>query len=233
MTASSKPNPYSRFIPREEIGVVDSWHFSSMDENEDSDSAALQAETQEPSEERLDEIRQQAYNEGFAHGHATGGQEVREALELPLRQSAEKTAVRMGELLHGMTDQLLASEQSISRQLLELACDLARQIVRQELSVNTSTLRPVIGEALELITDDGLPTTVRMNPQDLAVMQSALQETLGENAPEFVADPAITPGGCVLQSASTSVDATIEKRWARTIGNLGLSIAWATEDSDV
>jgi flagellar assembly protein FliH len=37
----------------------------------------------------------------------------------------------------------------------------------------------------------------------------------------------------VLQSASTSVDATIEKRWARTIGNLGLSIAWATEDSDV
>jgi flagellar assembly protein FliH len=105
--------------------------------------------------------------------------------------------------------------------------------VRQELSVNTSTLRPVIGEALELITDDGLPTTVRMNPQDLAVMQSALQETLGENAPEFVADPAITPGGCVLQSASTSVDATIEKRWARTVGNLGLSIDWATEDIDV
>jgi flagellar assembly protein FliH len=233
MTASSKPNPYSRFIPREEIGAVDSWHFSAMDEDGDSASAALLSETQEPSEERLDEIRQQAYNEGFAHGHATGGQEVREALELPLRQSAEETAVRMGELLHGMTDQLLASEQSISRQLLELACDLARQIVRQELTVNTSSLRPVIGEALELITDDGLPTTVRMNPQDLAVMQSALQETLGENAPEFVSDPAITPGGCVLQSASTSVDATIEKRWSRTIGNLGLSIEWAKDDIDV
>jgi flagellar assembly protein FliH len=128
-----------------------------------------------------------------------------------------------------MADQLLNSEQKISRQLLELACDIARQVVRQELTVNTRQLRTVIGEALEMIVDDGLTATVRMHPDDLALMKDALVETLGENAPEFVADVTITPGGCLLHTPSMAVDATVEKRWARAVGNLGLSVAWESD----
>ncbi len=60
-------------------------------------------------------------------------------------------------------------------------------------------------------------------------MQDALTETLGENAPDFMGDPTITPGGCMVKSPSTTVDATIEKRWARAVGNLGLSSEWASE----
>jgi flagellar assembly protein FliH len=88
----------------------------------------------------------------------------------------------------------------------------------------------VIGEALELLVEDGLPAAVRMHPDDLAAMKGSLLETLGDNAPELVADPAITPGGCVVQSPSATVDATLEKRWARAVGNLGLNLAWDTQD---
>ena len=71
-----------------------------------------------------------------------------------------------------------------------------------------------------MIVDDGLPSTVRMHPDDLALMKYVLIETLGENAPEFVADVTITPGGCVIHTPSMAVDATVEKRWARAVGNL-------------
>ena len=37
------------------------------------------------------------------------------------------------------------------------------------------------------------------------------------------------PGGCLVQSPSSAGDATIEKRWARAIGNLGLSLEWNPE----
>ena len=181
----------------------------------------------------LQEARQQAYAEGFQHGHDAGSQETRDALEAVIRRSAEETAVRMGQLLHSMGDQLIAAEQHIARQILELSCDIARQVVRQELKVNTRHLRAVIGEALEQMVEDGLPATVRMNPEDLALMKGALLETLGENAPELVADPDISPGGCLIQSLSSVVDATIEKRWARAVGNLGLSLDWNPEDADV
>lgn len=239
MTASSKPTPkpaasktnaYSRFIPREEIDEVASWSFSSMDSN----LAPLEAgERDEPGateSENLQAVREQAWAEGYARGREQGEQDTRAAMTEPLQQALAANALRMGELMHGMADQLLASEQKISRQLLELACDIARQVVRQELKVNTRQLRTVIGEALEMIVDDGLPSTVRMHPDDLALMKDALIETLGENAPEFVADVTITPGGCVIHTPSMAVDATVEKRWARAVGNLGLSVDWGGDE---
>jgi flagellar assembly protein FliH len=236
MTASSKPpakaSAFSRFIPREEIDAVAAWSFSSMDASETRVVPAPAPEpepasvTDEVLEQRLQEARQQAYAEGFQHGHDAGSQETRDALEATIRRSAEDTAVRMGQLLHSMGDQLIASEQLIARQILELSCDIARQVVRQELKVNTRHLRAVIGEALEQMVEDGLPATVRMHPQDLALMKGALIETLGDAAPDLVADPDISPGGCLIQSPSSTVDASIEKRWSRAVGNLGLSLDW-------
>jgi flagellar assembly protein FliH len=37
----------------------------------------------------------------------------------------------------------------------------------------------------------------------------------------------------VVESRTNSVDATIEKRWLRAIGNLGLSEPWNPADADV
>lgn len=239
MTASSKAPPktsnFSRFIPREEIDAVSAWHFSAVD---GSDAAPEPEPETEPEpnlllEHAVAEARQQAFADGFAHGHDAGGKEVRDALEAAMRRTAEETAVRMGQLMHGMAEQLIAAEQHIGRQILELACDIARQVVRQELQSHTGHLRAVIGEALEQIVEDGLPATVRMHPDDLALMKGALLETLGENAPDFVADVTITPGGCLVQTPSATVDATIEKRWTRALGNLGLDEPWQPEAGDV
>ncbi|MCY1358670.1 Flagellar assembly protein FliH [compost metagenome] len=106
-------------------------------------------------------------------------------------------------------------------------------MVRQELQCNPQHLRPVISEALAQLVDDGLPATVRMNPGDLALMKGALLENLGPSAPDFVADNNISAGGCLVESASTGVDASIEKRWLRAIANLGLSSPWNPENADV
>lgn len=236
MKASSKPSTHTRFIPREEIDGVSAWHFSSMDGSDALPVAAAVEAEPEPDkalEEALQEARQQAYADGFAHGHDTGSKEVRDALEAAMRRTIEETGVRMGQMLHGMAEQLIAAEQKIGRQILDLACDIARQVVRQELQSNTVHLRAVIGEALEQIVEDGLPATVRMHPDDLALMRGALMETLGENAPDFVADVTITPGGCLLQTPGATVDATIEKRWTRALGNLGMDAPWNPEAGDV
>lgn len=230
MKASSKPNPYARFIPREEIDGCSAWLFSSMDGDKDragpQDSAEEEAEETAISAEALQAAREQAYAEGFACGHNAGAQEVRDALEATVRKTAEETAVRMAQLLHNTREHLSKSEEQISRHILALSIDLARQVVRQEITTNTQHLRPVIAEALSQLVEDGLPATVRMNPGDLALMKGALQETLANPKPEFVADAAVSAGGCLVESASMAVDATVEKRWARAVGNLGLDSTW-------
>ena len=91
----------------------------------------------------------------------------------------------------------------------------------------------MVNEALSQLIDDGLPTRVRMNPDELALMKGALLETLGEPGLELIADPSISPGGCVLESATNSVDATVEKRWLRAIGNLGLNTPFDPTNAEV
>jgi flagellar biosynthesis/type III secretory pathway protein FliH len=80
---------------------------------------------------------------------------------------------------------------------------------------------------------DALEATVRMHPGDLALMKGALLETLASPTPEFVADATVSPGGCLVESATMAVDATIEKRWSRAVGNLGLDAAWNPGNADV
>ena len=224
---SSKPHPHSRFIPREEIQGVAAWKFSAVDGSEEVPAAAdLGEEPDAVTTEALQLARQEAHAEGFQRGREAGGQEVRDALEATVRKTAEETAVRMAQMLHNTRDHLKKSEEQISRHILELACDLARQVVRQQLRGDPAHLKPVIEEALSQLVEDGLPATVRMHPGDLTLMKGALQETLASPLPEFVADPAISPGGCLIESASMAVDATIEKRWARAVGNLGLDLPW-------
>jgi flagellar assembly protein FliH len=234
MRALSKSNPHSRFVPREEIDGVSAWKFSSMDGEEEEALPEVAAPEADPMDHAaVQEALEAAYQQGYAEGHETGVNETRAAMQDEILRVTDATAVRMGELMHNVTDQLLSNEQTIARQILDLACELARQVVRQELKTNTGHLRAVIGEALEMMIDDSLPSAVHMNPNDLVVMQKSLLETLGENAPEFIADPAVSPGGCLVKSPSSTVDATIEKRWARAIGNLGLDASWQREDSDV
>lgn len=230
---ASKGNPHSRFIPREEIEGVAAWHFSAVDGSETHTHAAETEKSEGVASELLKEARQQAYADGFERGHEAGSQEVRDALEATVRKTAEETAVRMAQLLHNTKDLLRKSEEKIARHILELACDLARQVVRQALVSDTQHMKPVITEALAQLIDDGLPATVRMNPGDLALMKGVLQETLNSPLPEFVADAQISPGGCLIESATSAVDATIEKRWSRAVGNLGMNVAWNPGDSDV
>ncbi|MCW5654306.1 flagellar assembly protein FliH [Hydrogenophaga sp.] len=214
------------------------WHFSAVDGSEASGPASG-TEHEGVTTEVLQQARQQAHAEGFMRGRDAGAQEVRDALEATLRKTAEETGVRMALLLRNSREQLKKSEEQISRHILELACDIARQVVRRELQGDPAPLKPVIAEALAQLIEDSQPATVRMHPGDLTLMKGALQETLGNPPPEFVADPEVSPGGCLIESASMTVDATIEKRWARSVGNLGLDMPWNAgttanpEDADV
>ena len=246
MASSNKPaaksSLHSRFIPREEIDAVASWQFSAIG-GVTEPAPLLEVPAPPPPAPVIDEsdvreAREQSfaagyadgYAEGYAKGHESGSHEVRDALQDATRKQADDLAEHIASVVKSMTDDLLDREQDMARQTLLLACEIARQVVRHEIRTNPQLLRPVIGEALEMIIDDGLPASVHMNPDDLARMHDALSQTLGENAPDFVGDSQVAPGGCVVHTPSCTVDASIERRWIRAVGNLGVNLEWTAED---
>ena len=239
---------YSRFIPSEEVGAVTQWKFGAVD---GSDLVEPEPVPELPVEEVDEELlaRQEAerqaliqranddgYAEGLAHGQEQTALEWQRRMDDYIAGQGREAAQRLQGALQTLDASLLDMQQAMAQQLLELACDIARQVVRQELSVNPRALLPVVREAVGMLVAEGRPATVRLNPADLeAVAQPLREEQGGPGAKtpdvQWIADAAVAPGGCLVESAGTVVDGSLDKRWQRAIAALGLQSPWQEEES--
>lgn len=233
--SNKSTSPYTRFIPREEIDAVSAWRFSNVDGTPHADEikAREAALTPEVLQASVKAAAEQAREEGFAAGHQAGCDETRAALEEPARLASQHMAKEAQEaydsILAQMREQIAQAQDQMAHTVLHMACELARQVVRRELSVDPNALKPALDEALAALINDTLPVTVRLNPSDLERLDAWESTATRTTPPKFVADLKVSPGGCLVEAPGQTVDATLEKRWARAIGNLGLESAWEVD----
>ncbi len=144
-----------------------------------------------------------------------------------------EAAERLAQVAQSLQDSLAGLQQAMAREVLQLACDIARQVVRQEIGVNPQAMLPVVREALAMLVGEGRAATVRLNPADWAALQQPLREEFGAGGIQWLADAAVEPGDCLVESAGMVVDGTLDKRWRRAIAALGLTGGWREEtDAD-
>lgn len=237
MMPSSNQRSYSRFIPSEEVGDFKQWKFAAVDgsdlvepEPEPEPVAELPAELDEAAQQALvQQACDDAYAEGFAQGQAQTALEWQRRMDEYTAQQGQEAAQRMQSALQTLEASLIDMQQHMAQQVLELACDIARQVVRQELSVNPNALLPVVREAVGMLVTEGRPATVRLNPEDMEAMAQPLREEINAPGVQWMADAAVPAGGCMVESAGTVVDGSIDKRWQRAIASLGLQSPWDDE----
>lgn len=231
-THSSKSRLYARFIPSEEVGDVTQWQFGSVD---GSDAKVEVPEEEVPVVVELDEaarqeLLEQACAQAFAQGQEQGSAQAalqwQQRMDDYIAGQGQEAAQRMDALVQTLEARLQELQQNMAQDVLELSCEIARQVVRQELRSNPQALMPVVQEALGMLVDDGRPATVRLNPQDHALVADALAQHLAAAKLQWVADAMVPLGGCLAEQAGMVVDGTLEKRWQRAIAPLGLASAW-------
>lgn len=225
---------HSRFIPGEEIEAVTDWDFGAVDQKSVRFAAKLKAQALAEEQAKGDVLRQagfsDGYAEGFAQGHAQATLEGQRQLTEYIATQGQELSRSFGRMIETAQAQLAEHEQDMAQGVLELACELARQVLRHELSSNPNALQPVIREALGVLAIDSKAALVRMNPLDLDVLEDALRAEFPHLSLTLLADTSITRGGCLVESAGTVVDGTVEKRWKRAVASLGLETAWEVSD---
>jgi len=238
MMPSSNQRSYSRFIPSEEVGDFKQWKFAAVDgsdlvepEPEPEPVAELPVELDEAAQQALvQQACDDAYAEGFAQGQAQTALEWQRRMDEYIAQQGQEAAQRLQGVLQTLDASLIDMQQQMAQQVLELACDIARQVVRQELSVNPNALLPVVREAVGMLVNEGRPATVRLNPVDMEAMAEPLREEINAPGVQWMADATVPAGGCLVESAGAVVDGSIDKRWQRAIASLGLQSPW--DDGD-
>ena len=223
----------SRFIPGEELGTVAGWDFGAVDQASVRFAAKVKAREMAEEHSRENEARQLGFSDGYAQGHAQATLEGQRLIAEYIETQGQDAARQFGQLFESTNEQIAQSQQVMAKGVLELACELARQVLRHELSVNPNALQPVIREALSVLAIDSKAAFVRLNPVDLDVLQDVVKQEFSGLALSLLSDASVTRGGCLVESSGTVVDGTIEKRWGRAVAKLGLESAWeVSNDAD-
>lgn len=226
--AAAKPS-YGRIIPKEEIGDdVQAWRpelFGGVKASKPPISAPPPPEPKAPPpppppdpREILAAVRQQGYQDGLRDGMASA-----EAFK---QSHARQVAAQVGALVQGFDAAFAELEARLADALTQASVALARQVVREELRQHPEHIARIAHEAIEALMLSARHVRLRVNPEDLPLIEAGAGDTLRQRGASLVADPAISRGGCVVESDIAGVDAQIERRWALAAAQLGQRSDW-------
>jgi flagellar assembly protein FliH len=163
-----------------------------------------------PTADEVASIEQQAREEGLRAGLAEA------------RAGNERTAA----LLAGVPVAVARMEREIADAVVKLAVDLARQIVRESLTVKPELIVPVVSEAISGIARSAEPGGIHVHPDDLAILQERLGDALAHGNWKAFGDERVQRGGCRIEFTGGQVDASIATRWQRVMAQLDRQDDW-------
>jgi len=161
---------------------------------------------------RLQELQQQAYDEAFQKGHAEG--------VAAGEQLVRQRAARYDELLRALSKPFDRLDESVEKQLVELAIAMVKQLFRREVKINPTHIIGVVREAVQLLPVSSRNVQVHLHPDDASLVRESLSPAEGEPAWSIVEDPLITHGGCRITTDNSQIDATAEARLQSVIQNI-------------
>ena len=202
--------------------------------DEDASAQLREDEVQALLEQARQEAHAAGYQEGLQTGHGQGleegtqqaGAEWQHRFDDYQAQQGRQAAEQLQGLLQAAQQGVHGIQQRMAPDVLQLACDIARQVVRQELRSNPQALLPVVREALDMMSAETKPATVRLNPQDWERLQEPLKAAHPQPKIEWLADASVKAGDCLVESAGAQVDGGLERRWQRAVAALGLVSTW-------
>ena len=176
------------------------------------------------------EGREDGLKEGRAAGHAEGTEAGRqEGYQAGLaegRAEAARQAERLSALSGACADSLARLEAEMGQALLTLALDVARQVVRDTLSVAPERVLGAVREVLHFDVKDAAPLRLWVNAADHEIVAANLADDLRGAGWKLLVDDTILPGGCRAETALGTIDATLQTRWRRVAASLGKQHEW-------
>jgi len=216
----SLPRTRSGEVPRlgGEGDPVQSWAPPLIDRvSENLDLAeAPPAPTAEELEAMYEAARAEGHAAGLAEGRALGAAQARAEGEARQREiGAELLAV-----LAMAARPLETLDGEVENALVDLTICIARQIIRRELRTNPGEVVAVVREALGQLPMATRERKLYLHPEDIPMVRQALGLADSEHGWRLEADPLLTRGGCLVETETSYIDATVESRIAAVVRDL-------------
>ena len=184
----------SKFIPLEGLKHVN-----------DSENAG--DDTLKKTQENFDRLEQEAYEKGFAQGEKDG-------VEL-----GEKKAAKIIENIEKLFNDINSLKQDVlkenEKEILDLIFAVVEKIVHHEVKQDDTAIKEAILNALDMAVEKS-KIIFNVNPDDYEFVEKLRPDLFRQNneikSIVVTSDPAISRGGCFLETSRGNIDATIESK---------------------
>jgi flagellar assembly protein FliH len=175
-----------------------------------------------PTVEELEGIREDARKDGYQEGHEAGHADAMDLAKEALKGELEHVRV----IADNFSTALQDADQLIANEVLELALQLAKGMLKNALQVKPELILPIVRDAIEYLPVLQQPALLVLHPDDAATVRAGIGEELDKGGWRVVEDPSVGRGGCKVDTASNTIDATAAARWQRLSHALGKEVDW-------
>lgn len=175
--------------------------------------------TAEEIERMHEEVRLAGFEEGRRAGHAEGLEAGHAEGYAAGKADAQAEAARLAELADGLDAALKALDGEVADEIMALAIEMARRMVRRTLDVHPETVLETVRSALQLLPQGH--AQIHLNPEDLALVREHLGDQLAHAGHRLQEDVQLRRGECKIDGQGAQVDATLDTRWRRVLESIG------------
>lgn len=147
-------------------------------------------------------IEREAFSKGYAQGERAGMDAAATRADAMLRrlaQTIEELGALRSEMIH-----------RTERQAVQLVLAIAERIVQREVTLDRTLLLAIARVALDRLGECG-SATIRLHPDDFQAI--GVKPSIVDAAVQVVADPAVSRGGCHVESDFGFMDASPESQF--------------------
>lgn len=194
------------------------WDLASLEGDPEAPKATMPAGVKLPTIEEISAIQEQARQEGYQAGHAEG------------YAAGQQKAAQEAERLHALTAAFAAevnqADALIAQEVLDLALDLARAILKTTLALQPERVLPIVREAVRYLPSLQQPALLYLHPDDASLVAEYMGTELDKSGWQIAPDAQLERGGCRVETASNQIDASLPTRWQRLTAALGKESDW-------
>lgn len=164
--------------------------------------------------DRMKEIEERAYREGYDLGLIDGRDKAFQEEKINLSDRLNKLEVLLAEIENQRQQLLIENEVH----LVELIFQIAKKIALRDLSEHREAVVEILKHAVDdLVNDERV--VIHVSPEDLQFIQNVSEKSEKKmdkiKKLKIVEDEKLKSGGCLLETSFGSVDATVDERVSR------------------
>lgn len=194
-----------------------------------------------PTLSQIEDIRQEAENEGFAQGKEEGYQAGLESGRLEGLKQGHDEGLEQGNkegyqeglekglelvkkfehVLEQFEKPLALLDNEIEQELVSLTLKLARAVIGHEIKTHPEHILAALRQGVDSLPLKEQGVVIRLHPDDHKLTQELYTvNQLEKNRWEIESDPSLTSGDCIIISQRSSIDMRLESRMSAVLHEL-------------